>query len=203
MVEYRNLFFKEMESLLPYLVEFNNDGTILPKEYPYDCAIGGPNRQPIIMITHDESTFSANDSRRKIWTLEGHGILRPKGRGRGIMVSDFGLPWSRLNLFSLPSHQQEELASSGISIEAANYFGYGKMEQGYWTGEHLLDQIQAKALPIGEALYLGYELLFMFDNATSHAIYAKDALQVAQMNKGPEGQQPFLRASWYKKVSRD
>ena len=38
----------------------------------------------------------------------------------------------------------------------------------------------------------------MFDNATSHAIYAKDVLQVAHMNKGPGGQQPFLRPGWYK-----
>ncbi len=37
----------------------------------------------------------------------------------------------------------------------------------------------------------------MFDNATSHAIYAKDALQVTHMNKGLGGQQPFLRAGWY------
>ena len=152
------------------------------------------------MITHDKSTFSANDSYQKVWTLEGHGILRSKGRGKGIMVSDFLLPWSRLNLFSLPSQQQEDLVSSGIPLEAATYFDYSKIEEGYWTGKYLLDQIRAKALPIGEALYPGYELLFMFDNATSHAVYAKDALQVAHMNKGPGGQQPFLRAGWYKGV---
>lgn len=58
------------------------------------------------------------------------------------------------------------------------------MEEGYWTGEHFLDQIWAKALPIREALYPGYELLFMFDNAISHAVYAKDALQVVYINKG-------------------
>ena len=197
MVEYQETFLEEMKSLLPYFVEFEEDGKILPKEYPSDCAVGGPDRRPIIMITHDESTFSADDSRRKIWTLEGHNILRPKGKGRGIMVSDFLLPWSRLNLLSLPLEQQQELASSGIPFEAATYFEYGKMEEGYWTGEHLLEQIKAKALPIAEALYPGYELLFMFDNATSHAIYAKDALQVTHMNKGPGGQQPFLRAGWY------
>lgn len=43
-----------------------------------------------------------------------------------------------------------------------------------------------------ENLYPGYELLFMFDNAISHSIYAKDALQVIQINKGPSGQQPFF-----------
>ena len=66
------------------------------------------------------------------------------------------------------------------------------MEEGYWAGEHLLDQIINKALSIAESLYPGYELLFMFDNTTSYFIYAKDELQVTQMNKGLDGQQFFL-----------
>lgn len=55
------------------------------------------------------------------------------------MISDFLLPWSRLNLLSLPVQQQEELASLGVPTEAATYFEYGKQEEGYWTGKHLLD----------------------------------------------------------------
>ncbi len=108
------------------------------------------------MITYNESTFSANDDRRKVWTLDGHGILRPKRKRKGIMVSDFLLPWSRLNLLSLSHQQQEKLVNLGVSPEAATYFEYGKMEEGYWTGEPLLDQIINKALPIAESLYPGY-----------------------------------------------
>ena len=111
---------------------------------------------------------------------------------------DFLLPWSQLNLCSLPLQQQKDLANSSVPFEAATYFEYSKIEEGYWIGEHLLNQIKSKVLPIAEALYLGYELLFMFDNAISHAIYAKDVLQVAHMNKRPGGQQPFLRPNWYK-----
>ena len=43
-----------------------------------------------------------------------------------------------------------------------------------------------------EALYLRYELLFIFNNITSYIIYAKDILQVTQINKGLEGQKSFL-----------
>lgn len=75
MVEYRETFLDEIKALLPYFVEFNEDGSIVPKVYPEDCAVGGPNKRPIIMITHDESTFSANDGRRRVWTQDGHGIL--------------------------------------------------------------------------------------------------------------------------------
>ena len=89
-----------MKGLLPYLVKFNKDGSILPKKYPKNCTVGGPDRRLIIMITHDESTFSANNDCRKVWTKDGQGILRPKGKGRGIMTLDFLLPWSRLNLLS-------------------------------------------------------------------------------------------------------
>lgn len=35
-----------------------------------------------------------------------------------------------------------------------------------------------KALLIAEALYLRYLLLFLFDNAISHLVYAKDLFQV-------------------------
>lgn len=42
--------------------------------------------------------------------------------------------------------------------------------------KHLLDQIKVKILPIEKALYLRYKLLFIFDNAISHVVYAKDVL---------------------------
>lgn len=70
-VEYRETFLNEMKSLLPYFVEFSNNGSILPKVYPDDCTVGGSDRRHIIMITHDESTFSANDvvERYGLWKV--------------------------------------------------------------------------------------------------------------------------------------
>ena len=53
------------------------------------------------------------------------------------MVSDFLLPWSRLNLLS--------------PLKAAVLFEYGK-EEGHWVGEELLEQLKTKALPITTAL---------------------------------------------------
>lgn len=54
-----------------------------------------------------------------------------------------------------------------------------------------------KALPVAEALYPGYSLCFLFDNATSHSVYTKDTLQIKNMNKGPSRKQPILRNGWY------
>ena len=65
-MKYKEKFFEEMKELLPYFMEFGEDRSILPKEYPEHCAVRGPNRRPIIMITHDKSTFSANDERQRV-----------------------------------------------------------------------------------------------------------------------------------------
>ena len=155
-MEYRETFLSEMKSLLPYFVGFSDDGSILPKVYLDDCAVRRQDQRPIIIITNDESIFSPNDGRRKVWTLDRHGILQTKQKGKGIIVSDFLLPWSRLNLLSLSHQQQEELVNSGVILETATYFEYGKMKEGYWTREYLLNQIINKAPPIAGSLYPGY-----------------------------------------------
>lgn len=68
------------------------------------------------------------------------------------------------------------------------------MEKKYWLSKHLFDQIKSKALFIMEAWYPGYELLFIFNNITSYAIYAKNLLQVTHINKCSRSQQLFLKA---------
>lgn len=57
MVKYRKSFLEEMKPFLPYFVEFSKDGSLLPKIYPEDCAVGEPNWRPIIMITNGEICF--------------------------------------------------------------------------------------------------------------------------------------------------
>lgn len=83
--------------------------------------------------------------------------------------------------------------------EAVEIFEYGKNNDDYWDGAKLYQQIVNKALPIAKALYLSYSLLFLFDNATSHSVYVKDALQVKDINKSSERKQPVLRNDWFEK----
>lgn len=90
-------------------------------------------------------------------------------------------------MFSLPFKLQKYLANLNILLETRIYFKYGKTKEGYFIGKHLLDRITIKTLSIIQVLYLGYKLLFIFDNTISHSIYAKFALQVAHMNKRLEG----------------
>jgi hypothetical protein len=57
-----------------YLVEFNGDGTIKDKVYHLGCEVYASESRPIILITHDEATFSANDGIRRAWMeMDGDG----------------------------------------------------------------------------------------------------------------------------------
>lgn len=38
-IEDRASFLKRMEELKPFIVEFNQDGVMKPKIYPFDCAV--------------------------------------------------------------------------------------------------------------------------------------------------------------------
>ena len=120
MVENRTEFLQFLADLEPYLVEFDFEGRIKEKNYPPGCEIGGTNRRPVICITHDECTFSANDGKRYAWQMVGDTLLRPKGKGRGIMVSEFLLPFARLGLSHLSRIRQEEIMrNTGLRINEA------------------------------------------------------------------------------------
>jgi hypothetical protein len=117
-----------MKELEPYLVEFDSSGQILEKAYPDDCQVDGSQRRPTILITHDESIFSANDGKKQAWVKESDTFLRPKGKGQGIMVSDFLLPWGRLNLKHLTEAKLAEAGARGVPLGAVELFEYGKRE---------------------------------------------------------------------------
>ena len=74
-------FFKKMEELKSYMIIFEENGTMNPKIYPPDCAVGRDNYYPIIVITHDKCIFSANNRIWKAWTPKKDTFLWPKGRG--------------------------------------------------------------------------------------------------------------------------
>ncbi|POG61994.1 hypothetical protein GLOIN_2v1785920 [Rhizophagus irregularis DAOM 181602=DAOM 197198] len=68
---------------------------------------------------------------------------------------------------------------------------------GYWTAEHLLEQIEYKAIPIFEALYSDCVAVFAFDNSSNHAAFSKDALVASRMNLNPGGKQPVMRNTYF------
>ena len=123
-----------MEELKPYMVEFDENGAIKPKVYPSDCAVGGKNQRPIIVITYNECTFSANNRVCKAWTRKRDVFLQLKGRRQDIMTSDFILPYGQLNLNFLTPKRREEIAQTTrlLETEAVEIFKYEKNNDEYW-----------------------------------------------------------------------
>ncbi|KAJ7118185.1 hypothetical protein C8R44DRAFT_625831, partial [Mycena epipterygia] len=91
-VAYRTAFVKRwLEQYEPRMVEYDNNRNVkkTPVGYVLERKFRG---QPfrLILVTHDESTFYANDCRKVGWISKtGKNKPQPKGEGESIMVSDF------------------------------------------------------------------------------------------------------------------
>ena len=58
-------------------------------EQPAEHFIGPLQCKNVVLLFHDESTFHSNEDQGWMWAEKGKQPIRPKGLGRGIMVSDF------------------------------------------------------------------------------------------------------------------
>lgn len=94
------------------------------------------------------------------------------------MVSEFLLPFSRLNLSFLSEEKKKEVMEKAeiIVSKAIVLFESEKANKGYWDRLQHHQQVVNKALPIAEVLYPGYFLLFLFENKKNHLVYVQDAL---------------------------
>lgn len=152
-----------------------------------------PGEKQHILVTHDESCFSSYDGSRWIWKPIGEQPLRKKGQGRSIHVSDFLCDVSgRLCLTD-----EEQTQNPNLPAEACVMITPGKNNDGWWTGEDLVKQVVEKAIPIFEAKYPDFVAVFAFDNASSHAAYAENALVASRMNLKSKGKQPRMRFIHY------
>ena len=128
MVADRVKFLHRMKELKPYLVEFDSTGQILKKSYSDNCQIGGLQRRSTILIIHDESIFSANDGKKQAWIKKYDIFIRSKGKGQEIMVSDFLLSWSQLNLKHLTEAELTEAKKKDVPLKTVKLFEYSKQE---------------------------------------------------------------------------
>lgn len=160
--------------------EYNDDGEIqiLPPLQP--------NIRRRHLVTHDESTFNANDSTSYSWKKAGTEWLKPKSRGKGIMISEFlCAAHGRLHY---TDEQQPVYATEIIK------YGSGKSDDGWWDAEKMVAQTK-KAIDIFNKAFPGDIAVFAFDNSSGHACKAKDALVANRMNLRPGGKQPLMHAT--------
>ncbi|KAF8587116.1 hypothetical protein K439DRAFT_1614548 [Ramaria rubella] len=124
-----------------------------------------PEQKQMVLVTHDESTFYANDRQKTHWIHETE-KAEPvkKGEGASIMVSDFCSPdlgWLKLK---------------DKSKEARILFKAGKNCEGYFDCTDLCAQTE-KAIELFEDNFPGSAVaVFGFDNAPGHQKRADDTL---------------------------
>jgi len=190
-------FLPALNSLTPFIVQWQLDSTGKPViVFPESLPEG---QRPIILVTHDESTFDSNDGRGYVWMKDGEPPTRKKNRGKGIIVSHFVTPGGHLRApETLPV---DSMPVFGLSPEQdlrySPYTATMKIEYGgdnWWDGEDLIEQVIKVVIPIFELAYPGCQALFLFDNATSHSAFATDALQAKKMSLRPGGAQSKLRS---------
>lgn len=61
MIKYRKRFLNEVKARLPYFVQFSENGSMLSKVYPQNCAVKKMDEKLIIMITYNKKIFLANN----------------------------------------------------------------------------------------------------------------------------------------------
>ncbi|ETV65653.1 hypothetical protein H257_17702 [Aphanomyces astaci] len=144
-------------------------------------------QEQVVWVTHDESTFYANDDGGMVWTNTAHLDLTKRGRGRSFMVSDF----------LCPCHGRLFMLGESEPLFVTEDLHVGKAQEGYWTSEHVTKQVTQRVLPAVAALHPGCTALFTFDQSTNHAAYAADALRTSSMNLNPGVKQPRLRDGWH------
>jgi hypothetical protein len=95
-VQYRNEFIARWKEYEKRFLKFDNDGNQMNELVGFPVAQIG--RFRLILITHDESTFYANDRRKTKWIHPSQtAVAEPKGEGQSVMASEFCVPqWGRL-----------------------------------------------------------------------------------------------------------
>ncbi|KAF8607403.1 hypothetical protein BDV93DRAFT_591655 [Ceratobasidium sp. AG-I] len=151
----------------------------------------------IIPVFHDECCFHANDQSTSSWIMEGETLLRQKGRGRLVHVSDFIVETSgRLSLTEEQIAQQKALPESERlgAWDARKIIYPGKNQDAYWDMPQLIEQVK-NAIRIFNIMHPGAVMLMFFDQSSAHNAYASDALSARKMNVTPGSKQPAMQAT--------
>ena len=130
-----------------------------------------------VVIVHDESCYNSNDSNSIVWVEAGRHELKPKSRGRCLMVSGFMCDCHGfLNL--------------GGDRKSYKIIAPGKNADGYWTNEDLVKQLES-VIPLFEETHIDCDLYFIFDNSQNHHARRPDGLSANALNLA-DGGSPLL-----------
>ena len=95
-VQYCNEFLERWKEYRKCMVTYDNDGNV--NFTPTGFSIPQGQRFHLVLVTHNESTFYANDCHKNMWTHKSNKATpQSKGEGPLIMILDFQtVDWGRL-----------------------------------------------------------------------------------------------------------
>lgn len=205
-VTYRNKFLRRLVAL----------GFLNPTNAPSKSAIAAlpsdlvcPPKDVLektVVFFHDESTFQSNEDQPTFWGTKGTHIMRPKGRGAGIMVSDF-IDEIKNGFLALTQEEYDRAKQTNpdIWMHARVLLEYGEAKEGYWVADKFMEQVE-KCVEIAEVKYplsKGWRHVWIFDHSSCHGAMAEDSLDVNKMNVNPGGKQRVMRDGfWNGKVQK-
>ena len=198
-VEYRKKFLRRMVAL-GFLNSMNAPSEEARKALPTDLEC--PPQEVLektVVFFHDESTFQSNEDQPTFWGTKGTHIIKPKGRGAGIMVSDFIDEINGYLALTQEEFDRAKTTNPKIWKHARVLLEYGEMKEGYWTSDRFMEQLE-KAVEIAEAKYPvtdGWRHVWIFDHSSCHGAMAEDSLDVNKMNVNPGGKQRMMRDGWW------
>ena len=204
-VEYRKKFLRRMVAL-GFLNQSNAPTEEAKAALPTDLVSPSPEIiDKTVIFYHDESTFQSNDDQSTFWGEKGTAIMRPKGKGAGIMVSDFIDEKNGYLRLTQEEYDQAKQTDPDIWIDARTFLEYGENREGYWNSERFMDQIKM-AVRIAEIKYPksdNWRQVWIFDHSSCHSAMPDDALDVRKMNVNPGSKQRVMRDGfWSGKVQR-
>ena len=126
----------------------------------------------VVLVTHDESTFYANDGKKTRWQLPTESAILPKGQGKSVMVSEF----------MCACHGTMKALVNGEERSSRTIFYPGG--DNWWKCEDLNAQLKEDVLPLFELLHLDCISLFAFDQSQNHRAFGNDALLASRMSSG-------------------
>ncbi|KZT23214.1 hypothetical protein NEOLEDRAFT_1069814, partial [Neolentinus lepideus HHB14362 ss-1] len=161
----------------------------------------GPGERLHVPLPHDESIVRSNELRRRVWIKDGRMPLRKKGQGRAIHISDFIVEQTGRLCLSEQQLAENAALPPGQRLEctdAREIIYPGKNHEGWWNMERLIAQVK-RTIPIFERMYPGAVAEFIFDQSSAHGAFAKDALNVKEMNVKPGGKQRVMHTTFIPK----
>ena len=193
-VEYRKKFLRRVVSI-GFLNQDNapNDDAKAALSNDLEC----PSQEVIdktLIFFLDETTFQINDDQGTFWGTKGTIIMKPKGKGSGIIVSDFIDEKSGYLSLTQEEYDRAKQIDPNIWIQVRCYLEYGESREGYWNCDRFMEQIKM-AVKIAEIKYPKSENrnhVWVFDHSSCHAAMPDDALDVRKQNE---------RKAWWKTMN--